>query len=143
MNYELVKSSFDDIERLIKYKKDTIYAYADNLSNDEIKEIDSYVSTNVPLFLNDYFNIVSDGKIIGCVLLTDMDDGKLLDEIYLEEDYRGKGIGSDIIKNILKENSVLYLWVYKANVKAISLYKRLGFVVINETDSRYYMKYVI
>ena len=65
----------------------------------------------------------------------------MLDEIYVEQEYRNKGIGTDIIKNVINENDIIYLWVYKENVKAISLYKKLGFNVIDETDSRYYMKY--
>ena len=39
------------------------------------------------------------------------------------------------------DNDIIYLWVYKENVQAISLYKKLGFNVIEETESRYYMKY--
>ena len=80
-------------------------------------------------------------EIIGCILLTNNDNGKLLDEIYLEEEYRNKGIGTKIIMDILNNNDVVYLWVYKENEKAISLYKKLGFNVIEETESRYYMKY--
>ena len=80
-------------------------------------------------------------KIVGCILLTNNDNGKLLDEIYLEEEYRNKGIGTKIIMDILNNNDVVYLWVYKENEKAISLYKKLGFNVIEETESRYYMKY--
>lgn len=141
MNYELIKSSNNDIERLIKYKKKTIYEYAKNLSEEEINRINYYVSNNVPKLLNDYFNIVINNKVIGCVLLTDIEDGKLLNEIYIEEKFRNNGIGADIIENIIKENDIVYLWVYKENIQAISLYKRLGFKVIDKTDSRYYMKH--
>ena len=141
MNYELVKSSSDDIGRLIEYKKRTIYKYAKDLSNDEIDRINSYVENNLTKLLNNYFNIIVDDKIIGCLLLIKKNDGKLLDELYLEKNYRNKSIGSSIIKNIIEKNDIIYLWVYKDNIKAISLYKRLGFNVIEETESRYYMKY--
>ena len=62
-------------------------------------------------------------------------------EIYLEEEYRNKGIGTKIIMDILNNNDVVYLWVYKDNKKALSLYKKLGFNVLEETETRYYMKY--
>ena len=65
----------------------------------------------------------------------------MLDEIYIESDFRNKGIGTKIIKEILQENKVVYLWVYKENEKAISLYKKLGFKVVDETDTRFFMKY--
>ena len=141
MKYELIKSSKNDIERLIKYKKETIYEFANNLSEEEINRINNYIITNVPELLDNYFNIVINNKVIGCVLITNKDDGKLLDEIYIEEKFRNKGIGTSIIKDIIRKNSIVYLWVYKENKQAISLYKKLGFKVIDETDSRYYMKH--
>ena len=55
--------------------------------------------------------------------------------------YFVKGIGTEIIRDILSNNDIVYLWVYKKNDKAISLYRKLGFNVIEETESRYYMKY--
>lgn len=141
MEYKLSKSSEKDINRLIEYKNITIYQYAKDLSNEEIDRINKYVTSEVPRLINDYCNIIVDNKIVGCILLTSNDNGKLLDEIYLEEEYRNKGIGTKIIMDILNNNDVVYLWVYKENEKAISLYKKLGFNVIEETESRYYMKY--
>ena len=141
MNYKLVKSSINDIDILIKYKKETIFEYAKNLSNEEIDRINNYVTNNIPKELNNYNNIVINNKIIGCLLITNIDDGILLDEIYLEEEYRNKGIGTSIIKNIIDNNSNIYLWVYKLNKQAINLYKKLGFIIIDETDTRYYMNY--
>ena len=141
MEYKLIKSNNKDIDILIEYKKRTIYEYAKDLSKEEIDKINNYVNDEVLKLINDYYNIIVDNKIVGCLLLTNKNDGKLLDEIYLEEEYRNKGIGTDIIKNILKDNNIVYLYVYKENTKAISLYKRLGFKVIEETELRYYMKY--
>ncbi len=140
MKYELVKSSNKDIDRLIDYKKRTIFEYAKDLSKEEINKINNYVTNEVPKLINDYYNIVVDNKTIGCLLLTKKDDGKLLDEIYLEEKYRNRGIGTNILKEVINNNDIVYLWVYKKNIQAISLYKKLGFIVIDETDSRYYMK---
>ena len=139
--YKLVKASKKDIPRLIKYKKDIIYMYSKDLAEDERNKIDEYVITSVNEMFKDYYNIIIDDKIIGSILLKDMPQGKLLDEIYLEKEFRNTGIGTDIIRKMLEKNRNIYLWVYKENKKAISLYKRLGFIIVDETDSRYYMKY--
>ena len=139
--YKLVKASKKDILRLIQYKKDIIYMYSKDLAEDERNKIDEYVITSVNEMFKDYYNIIIDDKIIGSILLKDMPQGKLLDEIYLEKEFRNTGIGTDIIRKMLKKNRNIYLWVYKENKKAISLYKRLGFIIVDETDSRYYMKY--
>ena len=141
MIYKLEKSSDKDIDRLIFYKKKNIYEYANDLSKDEIDRINNYVNNNVLKLIGNYCNIIVDDKVIGCLLITDHDDGKLLDEIYLEEEYRNKGIGTDIIKKVIYDNDIVYLWVYKENKRAVALYKKLGFNVIEETESRYYMKY--
>lgn len=141
MKYRISKSSDKYINRLIEYKKRTIYEYAKDLSNEEIDKINKYVTSEIPKLINDYCNIIVDNKMVGCLLLINKNDDKLLDEIYLEEEYRNKGIGTEIIKDILNNNDIVYLWVYKENKKAISLYKKLGFNVIEETESRYYMKY--
>ena len=141
MNYILVKSSNDDVEKLIEYKKETVFKYANNLSEEEKNKINNYINNNIASEIKNYCNIVINDNIVGCLLLIDKEDGKLLDEIYLKKEYRNKGIGTDIIKNITKENNIIYLWVYKSNTKAISLYKKLGFSIIQEEETRYYMKY--
>jgi len=141
VNYELKSTNESDIPRLIDYELKTILEYADNLSENETNEINDYVKNNVKDKLLKYKIICNDNNKIGCVLITDNNDGISLDEIYLEENYRNKGIGTDIIKKLISENDIVYLWVYKLNTKAISLYKKLGFEIIEETESRYYMKY--
>ena len=141
MNYNLVYVTKNDISKLIEYKLKSIFDYAENLSLEEINQINDYVKSNVPKELNNYKVICIDDKKVGCLLITNKDDGVLLDEIYLEEKYRNKGIGTSIIKEILSNYNIVYLWVYKLNIKALSLYKKLGFKIINETKTRYYMKY--
>ena len=139
--YILVKASKKDISRLIKCKKDIIYMYSKDLSKEEKEKIDDYIFNSVNESLKDYLNIVINDKIIGSILITDLKEGKLIDEIYLEKEFRNTGIGTDIIREMLEKNRNIYLWVYKENKKAISLYNRLGFIIVDETDSRYYMKY--
>ena len=63
-----------------------------------------------------------------------------LEGIFVKNDYRNQGIGTSIICDILKQYAVVYLWVYKKNYKAIRLYKRLGFEVSEETETRYLLK---
>ena len=76
-------------------------------------------------------------------MLKDIQEGKIIDEIYIEKEFRNNGIGTDIIMKVVKKsnNKNIYLWVYKENIKAVSLYERLGFKIIDETESRYYMEY--
>lgn len=141
MKYSLVDASIDYINYLKQAKSNIIYTYANNLTEEEKNEINNYIDTSIPKELKEYKIILFNNKTIGCLLIKKQDNGVLLDEIYLEESYRSLGIGTEIIKNILDINNIVYLWVYKENKKAVSLYKRLSFIIIDETESRYYMKY--
>lgn len=141
MKYSLVDASIDDIDYLKQAKSNIIYTYANNLPEEEKNEINNYIDTSIPKELKEYKIILFNNKTIGCLLIKKQDNGVLLDEIYLEESYRSLGIGTEIIKNILDINNIVYLWVYKENKKAVSLYKRLNFIIVDETESRYYMKY--
>lgn len=141
MNYNLINATSNDIDYIKKSKLYNIFTYADDLPKYEIMRINNYVDEHIPVEITDYKIIMCSNDRVGCLLVTKKDDGVILDEIYLEEEYRNKGIGTEIIKNILKNNSIVYLWVYKKNIKAISLYKKMKFKIINETENRYYMKY--
>lgn len=141
MSYSLIEPLENNREKIMTYKLNSILEYAENLSQEEMNRIKDYVDNQVSLKMKNYKMISIDNKIVGCLLLEKQDDGILIDEIYLEENYRNRGIGTDILKNILLSNNVVYLWVYKLNTKAFSLYKKLNFKVIEETETRYYMKY--
>ena len=107
--YKLVKASKKDIPRLIQYKKNIIYMYSKDLSEDERNKIDEYVITNLNETIKDYFNIIVDDKIIGSACIKKSENAKLLDEIYLEKEFRNKGIGTDIIRKIIENNKNIYL----------------------------------
>ncbi len=141
MKYNLINATNKDTDYIKKSKLYNIFTYADDLPKDEVMRINNYVDEHIPVEITDYKIIMCNKNKVGCLLVAKKDDGVILDEIYLEEEYRNKGIGTDIIKNILKINPIVYLWVYKKNIKAISLYKKMKFKIINKTENRYYMKY--
>lgn len=66
-------------------------------------------------------------------------------EIHLLPEYRGKGIGTDILKAIQKTCSVqgrrIQIGCFKENDRAKNLYQKLGFIQVGETDTHYILKY--
>ena len=142
VNFKIENATINDLERIKDYKLKTIVEYAKNLSEEEMNKIDNYIGESVPSLIKKYKNIIYNKKVIGSFLTRKIDDGLLLDEIFLEKEYRNKGFGSSIIKNyVLDCDEDIYLWVYKDNIKAFNLYKKLGFKIKEETDSRYYMEF--
>ena len=141
-NFKIETATINDLERIKYYKLKTIVEYAKNLSEEEMTKIDNYICESVSAFIKEYKNIIYNKKIIGSILVRKIDGGLLLDEIFIDKEYRNKGIGSLIIKNYVLDNDYnIYLWVYKDNIKAFNLYKKSGFKIKEETDSRYYMEF--
>ena len=140
-DYKLECATKDDVELLISYKLASILDYAKDLPKEEIEKITTYVKTTVPKQINDYEIIIINNQKVGCLLLEKYEDGILLNELYLDKNYRRKGIGTNILNNILDNNVKVYLWVYKENISALNLYKKLGFKIKEITETRYFMQY--
>ncbi|MCH5315873.1 MAG: GNAT family N-acetyltransferase [Eubacterium sp.] len=90
-----------------------------------------------------------DNKIVGVCWTRIMNDYGHIDNetpsfaISLYEEYRGKGIGTELMKNMLmllknKGYKKASLSVQKNNY-AVKMYKKVGFKVVNENDEEYIM----
>lgn len=90
-------------------------------------------------------------KIVGAVWVRDMNDyGHIADgvpsfAISLYKEYRGFGIGTDLMTTMLNElkdrgYTRASLAVQKANY-AVNLYKKVGFRIVGENDEEYIMEY--
>ena len=75
-------------------------------------------------------------------------NGKILDDKYYEignicikSEYQGKGIGTKILQDIIKNNSerIIKLQYFKQNPVG-KLYEKLGFVLVGETEYHYQME---
>lgn len=92
-------------------------------------------------------------KIIGAVWVRDMNDyGHIDDEIpsfaiSLYKEYRGKGIGTELMKRMLarlktKGYKKASLSVQKMNYAA-KMYQKIGFEIIGESEEEYIMVYLL
>ena len=91
------------------------------------------------------------GKIVGTVWVRIMDDYGHIDDtmpslaISLYKEYRGQGIGTDLMKamlSLLKAHDYegVSLSVQKANY-ATEMYQKLGFEVVKENEEEWIMVY--
>jgi GNAT superfamily N-acetyltransferase len=72
-----------------------------------------------------------DGAVVGVLALSE----GWLDQLYLEPDWRGHGIGDRLVE-LAKERrpSGLQLWTFQVNGPAQRFYERHGFVAVERTD---------
>lgn len=75
-----------------------------------------------------------------------VDEGYLLDGLYVLENFRNKGIARKLLNEIIKEINLngeykISINVLKENAVAYNLYKSLGFIIQKEDELKYYMIY--
>ena len=71
------------------------------------------------------------GGIVGLMVV----NGDLLSQLYLDPDWRGRGLGDRFV-GLAKERSPegLHLWTFQVNKPAHRFYERHGFVAVEFTD---------
>ncbi|MFF7275847.1 GNAT family N-acetyltransferase [Streptomyces griseorubiginosus] len=74
---------------------------------------------------------VAEGRVVGLMVLAE----DLLSQLYLDPDWRGRGIGDRFVA-LAKERSPkgLSLWTFQVNKPAHRFYERHGFVETERTD---------
>lgn len=116
--------------------KDFIFNMVEKLTPK--KDISNYVNKH----LKDTKIIKKNDQVIGGVIYYKESSRYLLDLIYIKDEYQNLGIGHNIIKNLIdnQKKNKTQLEVLKSNIKAIKLYKNLGFQIISETKNKYIME---
>ncbi|MDD4608440.1 MAG: GNAT family N-acetyltransferase [Bacilli bacterium] len=84
--------------------------------------------------------------ICGYIYLIVEDYTSKIDALYVEESFRGKGIGTKLIEwalNYINDNNIqsITINVMTENQNAKKLYQKYGFKIIDETEKRTCMKY--
>ena len=88
--------------------------------------------------------VLLNGIAVGLVAIEERGDELRLDEIQIAREWRGKGLGNAIVRDLLRRASTsrkpLRLQVLKHNTRAQKLYHRLRFSVVGETETHYLME---
>lgn len=85
-----------------------------------------------------YFAVRENGGLCGYTAIKpDSDDRLFLSKLYLRSDKRGRGIGAEMLGRVFDEARKLgkkrvYLTVNKHNDRAIAVYKKTGFEIVDE-----------
>ena len=86
---------------------------------------------------SDYFPAVSltvaelDGKLVG---FSGVLEGNL-EMLFIDDSYRGKGIGTMLLNHAIAEQSVTKVDVNEQNIQAAEFYRRRGFHVISRSET--------
>ena len=88
----------------------------------------------------------NENKPIGYIFAKKIDNKYLIDGLYIDINFRNKGIATKLIKVIIKEiyslgDYEIFINVLKENKVAVNLYKNIGFIVEQEDELKFYMCY--
>ncbi|MDD3921247.1 MAG: GNAT family N-acetyltransferase [Eubacteriales bacterium] len=130
-----------DIEPVFEFSKALIEAYENTEAIDYPKAL-LWVRKKIETHIREYCCVYLGEKKIGYYYFHQSDGKMELDDLYILPQYRGMGIGTEILQKCLAETNLpVFLYVFVNNQRAVALYKRLGFRVTEQIkDSRYLMQ---
>lgn len=118
------KAEERDIPVIFDQAKTLIDAYED-ISAIDYDKVLSWMERKITAQIENYTCVWLDDE--KCAYFCLSEDGEL-DDLYVLPPFRGKGIGTAILKRCIDlSKAPLWLYVFKRNVGAIKLYQRFGF----------------
>lgn len=126
--YELCKKLIDDYEQT-----DTI----------DYPRVLQWVRRKIETAIAEYTVIYADERKAGYYHFYKNDAGAFeIDDLYILPPYQNKGIGSQVVQKCCASVDVpVMLYVFTQNDRAVQLYQRLGFTIVETVhDTRYIMK---
>lgn len=147
-NISIIKAELQDIEKLQKIGRQTFFeTFSESNSEENMqKYLDEGFSiekltTEVTDTNTEFYFAVLDAEVIGYLKLnfgesqTELKDNKALEieRIYVSKEFHGKSVGQllyDKAIEVAKHKNADYVWlgVWEENPRAISFYKKNGFV---------------
>lgn len=130
-----------DIERIYASNKELIDTYED-IENIDYEKVLKWVYKKIETCIEEYVAVSLEGKKVGYYHFYPSEGKMELDDLYIFPEFRSKGIGRAIIQKCIEESgSAIFLYVFARNVRAIALYEKLGFTIVeNIRDTRYIME---
>ncbi len=141
MNLAYENATEQDVEIIFEFNKYLIDRY-ENIQNIEYDKVLNWVHKKIENNIHEYQRVLAEGELAGYYRFHLDGDKMELDDLYIFPQYRNQQIGTRVIEKCLAETELpVYLYVFIKNTKAVALYKRLGFQVVETIkDSRYIMQ---
>ena len=126
-----------DLPLLFALNKALIEEYED-LTAINLPRVLSWVEQNLENHLGNFRRVLYNRELAGFFCLTEGE----LDSLFVLPQFRGKGIGTEVIRHCQKHSPALFLYVFRKNTGAVALYRRMGFEITREVGrTRYIMEW--
>ena len=131
---EYFPATQQDISAIFDLAKALVDQYEDKSLIDYPKVI-AWINRKIENNLSNYTCVCLNNHKVAYYSLSRCEDGYELDDFYVLPAYRGQGIGTKILEKCLADTQhQLFLYVFKSNYDAVSLYRRCGFEMAEQVS---------
>ena len=124
----------EDIDAVFAFCKELIDAYED-VARIDYDEVLSWVRRKLAKRIGDYTRVLADGQLAGYYSFAPSGEKMELDDLYVLPAFRGRGIGTAVVERCCAQTGLpVFLYVFRRNARAVALYERLGFRVVEEVE---------
>lgn len=144
MDYKTRRAMPDDHDLIYALKAESVRPYVEKIWgwNEEYQRSEFEHDFAA---VEQWWVIEVNGRFVGFVQVCLAHNFYEVNELHLLPEYRGKGIGSHLLRHIQKDciarGRTLRIGCFKENHRAKALYQRLGFMQTRETDTHYILEY--
>lgn len=131
-----------DIEPIYRLCKELIDTYED-VESIAYEKVLNWVHRKLETSIAEYSTIWETGKKVGYFHFYQEEEGAYeLDDLYVFPEYQNRGIGTRVIEGCCSSvNAPVMLYVFVKNQRAVALYERLGFSIVERVGhTRYRMR---
>ena len=141
MNYKLIPITQKDYDFIYELKKKAYIKYVEEIWGWDEDKQKEYFKNFIDTYKKNIYLIKLNDEVIGFYNDEFLENGDYeIGNICIIPEYQGMGIGTKILKDILKEyeDTNILLQYFKQN-KVGNLYTKLGFIQNGETNYHYQM----
>lgn len=140
MNINLVKCP-NDVEVVFNLTKDHIYQY-ETRKELNLEKIILRVKEEIYSRTHTIHRIYIDDIHIGYISIINNDDETEISDFFIKDEYQNQGYGTKILTYLVNQYHHLTLYVFKSNDRAVHLYQKFNFKVIENNTTTYRMEMI-
>ena len=116
----------EDAPVIFGFAKELIEAYETDPDLDRSMALD-WTRRKIEKRIGEYTRVLMDGETAAFFRFVPDGERMELDDLYVLPAFRGRGVGTAILRRCIAEGKPIYFYVFMKNTRAIALYEREGF----------------